>query len=166
MMTARKQAFVDHMLTCHNATKAAQMAGYSAKTAKQAGSRLLSDVDVQATITQAQQEAAHSAGVTLQRIIEEFAKLAFTDLTSLVSWRGQQLTIKDAAELTPAECASLLEVAEAESKSGRSLLKVKLYSKQAALESLLKCLQALDLEARVKALEEAVLHQRNGHPWR
>jgi hypothetical protein len=40
---------------------------------------------------------------------------------------------------------------------------VKLYSKQAALESLLKCLQALDLEERVQALEEALQQRRNGY---
>jgi hypothetical protein len=101
--------------------------------------------------------------VTLQRIIEEFTKLAFTTLNELVAWDGAHLTLKASAALTPAQSAAILELAEGESKSGRPLLKVKLYSKQAALESLLKCLQAFDLEERVKALEEAVQQRRHGY---
>jgi phage terminase small subunit len=104
--------------------------GYSSKTAYSIGHRLLRQVEVAEAIAQARQEAARSAGVTLQRIIEEFAKLAFTNLDELVTWQRRQLTLKDSEALTPAQPAALLEVSESESKSGRPLLEVKLYSKR------------------------------------
>jgi hypothetical protein len=43
------------------------------------------------------------------------------------------------------------------------LIKVKLYSKQAALDCLTRYLQMFDLEERVKALEEAIAPRRNGY---
>lgn len=159
----KRQRFVDEYLVDHNGAQAAARAGYSPTSAKVTASRLLTDANVCAAIQARQQEAARSAGVTLQRIIEEFAKLAFTTLDELVSWDGAHLTLKASAALTPAQSAAILEMAEGESKSGRPLLRVKLYSKQAALESLLKCLQAFDLEERVKALEEAVQQRRHGY---
>jgi phage terminase small subunit len=162
-LTPKRQRFVEEYLTSGNGTKAAIAAGYSRKAAKAIASELLTFPDVQAAIQAKQREAARSAGVTLQRIIEEFAKLAFTNLDELVRWDGAHLTLKASAQLTPAQAAAVLEMAEGESKSGRPLLKVKLYSKLAALESLLKCLQALDLEERVKALEEAIQQRRNGY---
>jgi phage terminase small subunit len=76
--------------------------GYSSKTAYSIGHRLLRQVEVAEAIAQARQEAARSAGVTLQRIIEEFAKLAFTNLDELVTWQRRQLTLKDSEALTPA----------------------------------------------------------------
>jgi phage terminase small subunit len=162
-LTPKRQRFVEEYLTSGNGTKAAITAGYSRKAAKAIASELLTFPDVQAAIRARQQEAARSAGVTLQRILEEFAKLAFTNLDEVVSWDGARLTLKASAQLTPEQSAALLEIGEAETKTGRRVLKVRLYSKQAALESLLKCLQALDLEERVKALEEAIQQRRNGY---
>lgn len=49
-MTARQQRFADEYLLCGNATKAAIQAGYSEKTAKQIGQRLLTNVDLRAYI--------------------------------------------------------------------------------------------------------------------
>jgi phage terminase small subunit len=162
-LTPKRQRFVEAYLTSGNGTQAAIASGYSRKAAKAIASELLTFPDVQAAIQARQQEAARSAGVTLQRIIEEFAKLAFTTFDELVTWDGTHLTLKASAALTPAQAAAILELAEGESKSGRPLLKVKLYSKLAALESLLKCLQTLHLEERVQALEEALQQRRPLH---
>lgn len=46
-MTEKKQRFCDEYLIDTNATQAAIRAGYSVKTAKSQGQRLLTDVDVQ-----------------------------------------------------------------------------------------------------------------------
>jgi phage terminase small subunit len=130
ILNARQQRFIEDNLIDENASRAARALGYSSKTAYSIGHRLLRQVEVAEAIAQARQEAARSAGVTLQRIIEEFAKLAFTNLDELVTWQRRQLTLKDSEALTPAQPAALLEVSESESKSGRPLLKVKLYSKR------------------------------------
>jgi phage terminase small subunit len=165
-LTVKQAKFVQAYAHTGNGARSAVEAGYSAKAAKEIASRLLTNANVCAAIRARQAEAARSSGVTIQRIIEEFAKLAFTNLDELVSWDRGHLTLKASAELTPAQAAAVIEVAETESKSGRPLLKIKLYSKQPALESLLKCLAAIDLEDRVKALEDAIQHGRNGYGGR
>lgn len=48
--TSKRQVFAKEYLLDHNATRAAIRAGYSAHTAKQQGSRLLTKVDVQTEI--------------------------------------------------------------------------------------------------------------------
>jgi phage terminase small subunit len=154
MLSPKHERFVQEYLKDANATQAAIRAGYSQKSAHVTASRLLRDAKVCAALQAARQEAARNAGVTLQRIMEEFAKLAFTDLSEIVTWQGKTLTVRDSSTLAPAQAAALVEISEHETQFTRSL-RVKLYSNHAALESLLKCLQAIDLEDRVRALEEA-----------
>lgn len=45
-LSPKQQAFVEHYLTCWNASEAARRAGYSVKTAGSQASRLLKDVNV------------------------------------------------------------------------------------------------------------------------
>ena len=61
MTTAKQQRFIDEYLIDFNATQAAIRAGYSQDTAKQQGSRLLSNVDVRAAIDDAIRERSSRA---------------------------------------------------------------------------------------------------------
>ena len=73
MLTARKKSFVDHYLSTRNATESAKRAGYSAKTARSLGSRLLTDVDVKALVDEGLKKDS-------ERLTEEtFVKLAMDD---------------------------------------------------------------------------------------
>lgn len=69
-LSDRQQRFVDAYLVDPNATKAAIAAGYSAATAKQQGSRLLTNVDVAAAIEKRRSKAAEKADLTLQAHLE------------------------------------------------------------------------------------------------
>lgn len=62
----RFQRFVDAYIVEPNATKAAIAAGYSERTAKQQGSRLLTRVDVGAAIAARQAKASKKADLTLE----------------------------------------------------------------------------------------------------
>jgi len=61
MPTTKQQRFIDEYLIDFNATQAAIRAGYSQDTAKQQGSRLLSNVDVRAAIDTAIRERSSRA---------------------------------------------------------------------------------------------------------
>ena len=61
MPTTKQQRFIDEYLIDFNATQAAIRAGYSEDTAKQQGSRLLSNVDVRAAIDTAIRERSSRA---------------------------------------------------------------------------------------------------------
>ena len=68
MLTPKKRAFILEYAISKNATQAAIKAGYSAATAKSAGSRLLTDVDVLEAINSAIEKHAETCGITIETI--------------------------------------------------------------------------------------------------
>jgi phage terminase small subunit len=68
-LSPKQQRFCDEYLIDLNATKAAERAGYSAKTAQEQGSRLLSNVMVQARIDALKLERSKSTGITSERVL-------------------------------------------------------------------------------------------------
>ena len=69
MPTTKQQRFIDEYLIDFNATQAAIRAGYSQDTAKQQGSRLLSNVDVRAAIDDAIRERSSRALVSQDAVL-------------------------------------------------------------------------------------------------
>lgn len=69
-LTNRQRVFVEHYLTCWNATEAARQAGYSARTANQQGPRLLVNVGIQAAIKARLAELQAGADEVLQRLTD------------------------------------------------------------------------------------------------
>jgi phage terminase small subunit len=67
----KKQAFVEQYLKTWNAAEAAREAGYSEKTARQQGSRLLTNVDIQAAIESRLKELKMSADEVLLGLAEQ-----------------------------------------------------------------------------------------------
>jgi phage terminase small subunit len=81
-LTPRRAKFASEYLIDLNATQAAIRAGYSPHTAKQQGSRLLTDVDVSRAISQRQHELAERHNVDADRVLAEYARIAFSDITN------------------------------------------------------------------------------------
>lgn len=73
-LTDKQQRFVDEYLIDLNATQAAIRAGYSEKTARSIGQRLLTNVDIQKAIEDAQSKRAEQtqidAAYVLRRLVE------------------------------------------------------------------------------------------------
>jgi len=69
MPTTKQQRFIDEYLIDFNATQAAIRAGYSSDTAKQQGSRLLTNVDVRAAIDDAIRERSSRALVSQDAVL-------------------------------------------------------------------------------------------------
>jgi len=69
-LTPKQARFVDEYLIDLNATQAAIRAGYSAKTAKQIGSRLLTNVDVASAVSARQAERSSAADTSEQWVID------------------------------------------------------------------------------------------------
>ena len=68
MLTTRKQSFIDHYIITKNATKAAQAAGYSLKTAYSQGSRLLNNAEVRSLIDKRLDEQAITREAIIQNL--------------------------------------------------------------------------------------------------
>jgi phage terminase small subunit len=75
MLNTKRQSFAREFLVDRNATKAAERAGYSVRTAKQQGSRLLTYVDVQSEIA-----ALEAAQVEADQVNREFVISGLRDL--------------------------------------------------------------------------------------
>lgn len=70
-VSKRQQAFIENYLACWNAAEAARRAGYSEKSARQQGSRMLSNVDVRDAIDARLDELKMSADEVLVGLSEQ-----------------------------------------------------------------------------------------------
>ena len=80
-LTPKQQRFVEEYLVDLNATQAAIRAGYSGKSAYAIGHQNLKKHEIQAALETAIAERAERTAVTADRVIHEFARLAFADIT-------------------------------------------------------------------------------------
>ncbi len=85
----KRQRFVEQFLVDLNATAAAKRAGYSKKTARQQGARLLTNVDIAKEIKEAQEKRSEKTQVTQERVINELAKIAFASPKALKKWAAR-----------------------------------------------------------------------------
>ena len=79
-LTPREAAFVAAYAASRNATKSAETAGYSAKSAHVLGSRLLKNPRVAAAIRAAMERITKKYEVSGERTIQEMAVIAYSDI--------------------------------------------------------------------------------------
>lgn len=70
-LTIKQRRFIDEYLVDLNATQAAVRAGYSPKTAKEQGSRLLTNVHVAAAFREALDKRAQATGRTALDVVRD-----------------------------------------------------------------------------------------------
>lgn len=137
---ARKALFVDaYLANGGNATQAAITAGYSEKTAKQQGSRLLTSVDIREAIAKRTQVVAEKVGLSVERTLQELARLAYADPRKLYKEDGSLKAIHELDDDAAATIASV-EVDEIgmEGVVIGHTKKLKQWDKNAALEKAMK----------------------------
>ena len=69
-LTPKQRLFVEEFLVDLNATKAAARAGYSPKTARSQGQRLLTNVDIADAIREAMASRSERTGITADMVVE------------------------------------------------------------------------------------------------
>lgn len=159
-LNAKQERFVHEYLVDLNATQAAIRTGYSQKTARQIGARLLSHVDVQALIQSEQAKRLSKMELTGERVLAELARLAFVDIRKAFNEDGTLKKPHDIDDDTAAALAGIDTTAtvvqgSSEDDPPLSLVtkKVKTFDKKGALELALRHLgllnDKLDLNAKV-----------------
>lgn len=73
-LTPKRERFVAEFLLDLNAAAAARRAGYSPRTARQTGHRLLTKADIQAALTVAQQERAERVKVAVDDVLRKLVE--------------------------------------------------------------------------------------------
>lgn len=94
-LTPRQAMFVREYLVDLNSTQAAIRAGYSERTAKQQGSRLLTNDDVQAAIAEAMKARATAVDISAEEVLRMLADEVRADLADLYDDKGNLLPIRD-----------------------------------------------------------------------
>lgn len=94
-LTDKQARFVDEYLIDLNATQAAIRAGYSQKTAEQLGYQLLQKPAVAEEIEARREKLAQKAGITVERIVTELAKIGFSDIRRAIKWNGHLVKEED-----------------------------------------------------------------------
>jgi phage terminase small subunit len=116
----------------HNGTKAAIRAQYSAKSARTTAYRLLKDDEILAEIREEMKKRTRRAGITIDRIIQEQARIAFSNVTDFVAWKNGDVSVIDSDDIDLERSPALQEV----SKTDGGTIKIKLHDKLAALNKL------------------------------
>ena len=97
-LNPRQEAFCREYIVDRNATQAAIRAGYSAKTAKATGSRMLTYVNIQAKIKELEKPVLKKQEVTAERVVQELARIAFSDVADLFDEDGNMRNIREIPE--------------------------------------------------------------------
>jgi phage terminase small subunit len=144
-LSNRQQAFVNEYTRSFNATKAATVAGYSAKTAYSIGSRLLKNVEVSTAI----KEAVEMPPDEVKARLADIARGDIADLMALSTggFTFELLVRNEAGELVPNPKTKLIRkikqkvttyLAKTEDGEDREIIEteLELYDAQAALVTL------------------------------
>ena len=154
----RKALFVQEMIkNGGNATQAAIVAGYSAKSAKVTGSQLLTDPNIAAQIEAARSVAVSKAeaitGVSIERTLRECGRIAYADPRKLFGPDGNPIPIPDLDDDLAAAVASIEHVEEFTGRGADRELtgytkKIKLWDKNSAIEKAMKHLGLFEKDHR------------------
>ena len=136
----RRRIFVNEFVANGgNATQAAISAGFSEKTARQQGARLLSDVAVSGEITRRRNELAEKHHLKADDTIAELAKIVRADLRKIFNEDGSMKAPKD----WPDEIAGAISSIEVDEIGIEGVVvgrtkKIKLWDKNSAIEKAMK----------------------------
>ena len=134
-MTKKQKLFVEEYLIDLNATQAAIRAGYSVQTAKETGYENLTKPRIRTAISKALAERSKRTGINADRIIQELAKIAFLNPSSVINL--QNASVLDGASEEDLACISSVKIKKLSSDTSDSIEReIKTYDKIKALELL------------------------------
>lgn len=140
-LNPKQLAFCTAYLGGASGIQAAISAGYSQNGANVAASRLLQNVYVAQYLEAAKLRSAERAGVSRERVLAEYAKIAFADLRKAYDSKGKLKPIADLDDDTAGALAGIESEEQFDFLSGElkgTTKKIKVWDKRAALDSICK----------------------------
>ena len=132
-LTPKQAKFVDRFLVHQNGTRAAIEAGYSEKYASDLAYQNLQKPVIKQMVRDRQRALAEQNSVDQQRVIQEYARIAFADPRKMFNQNDELVPLTHLDDDTAAAVQSL------DVESGKKApVRVKFASKVAALDSLSK----------------------------
>ena len=137
-----------------NATQAAIRAGYSQSTAHSIGAENLIKPEIQEAIQKRKQELSDQTGITAERVLKEYAKIAFSDIRELYTPDNNLYDIRQLDDETAGAVMSVeVDVMNVQGMPIGETKKVKLYDKLRALEALGKHIGLFEKDNKQKQAE-------------
>ena len=130
-LAPREARFVDEYLLDLNGARAAVRAGYSARSARQLAARLLAKPSVRAEVDRRRQELAHRTGIEQERILDELASIAFSDMRDFATWGSDGVKLKAGSDLPAGTSRCIAEIVQAPTG-----VRIRLHNKITALHAL------------------------------
>lgn len=139
-LTLKQEAFAQAYLQTGNASEAYRSAydfspDCKPNTVEKRACELLKNGKVAGRLDSLQKELAERNGVTVDAIVEELRRIAFSNAGDFFKWGKDGVEIKDSDDLTPEQRAVIAEVSHTRTPGGGTI-RVKMSDKQAALEKL------------------------------
>ncbi len=169
-LTKLQERFLAEYLVDLNGTQAAIRAGYSEASAASTASDLLKKPEIREAVRMATATSLERAGVTLDRVVVELARIGFANIRDVVQWKGDVLSqiideedpeivhlthINDVVLVNSEDLPASITAAIAEISRGPvGALKVKMHPKRQALGDLLRYLKVAQPPARPPAPEK------------
>ena len=143
-LNAKQSRFVEEYLIDLNATQAAVRAGYSEKTATEAGYENLRKPHIAKAIEASKLERSKRTEITQDMVLQELAKIGFADIRKAVAWGSapEPSMNPDDDRVYPVEliASEFMDADTAAAISEVSLtaqgVKIKMYDKKGALDSI------------------------------
>ena len=136
-LTDKQRAFIAEYPVDKNMTKAAERAGYSAKTAYSQGQRLLKNVEIKTLVDQKLADLEEKAGLTAERVVKEIAAIATSNIMDALEYNPdtREFTFKAPDQIPEEFWRAAQEVTAYQLPDGGGLaLKIKMHPKLQALK--------------------------------
>jgi len=153
-LTPQERKFCERYVAHFDFHLALKEAGYTRATGHRGGTvmkshnamleDLMSRDYIVAYINLLKESVLSRIGMSLDQIVDEYRSIAFANIDDYVEWTDAGFTkFKSSKSLTRAQKAGILEIIETTTKAGKTI-KIKLHSKQVALDRLFEILKELE----------------------
>lgn len=157
-LTPQQERFAQEYVKDLNGQQAAIRAGYGAKNAATTASKLLGQPHVKAYVTALKEELREANAVTAQMVVNELAKLGFSDVTNYMQAGNQfkDITEVDRNHTAAVESFRVEETEYGDSGITKTRTTIKMHSKLGALEQLGRHLGIFEKDNQQKTPTEVV----------
>jgi len=151
-VTRRERRFVHEIAIDGDQKKAAIRTGYRAKSAAVAGARLMARPPVRYAVERQAEARMERVGLTRERVLLEYARIAFGDLGRIATWGEEGFALRPPEALEDDDAAAIMALTAGAGGTG---LRVRLHDKGFALEALARYFGLLDPPAAEGPADDA-----------
>lgn len=156
-LTEQKKRFADRYFETLKGSQSAIDAGYSEATSRQIAHNLLQEPEVEEYLSHLRSDMASRHGVSKERLIAEYAKIAFFDIREIYDTDGGLINVKQLDDKSAGAISSIKSTEEwGEDSEGNKIItgtnkEVKIFDKIRALQDLGKHLGLFEKDNDQKA---------------